>query len=87
MSRISSKRYVQTILRYIAFSLPHFFSNFGRGLHVIATARDFSVLADLAAVGITTIQLDVTDSTSIEKCHQIVSDLTSGRLDILINNA
>lgn len=63
------------------------FADSNRGFHVIATARDFSVLTDLAAAGMSTVQLDVTDPTSIQNCHKSVSDLTSGHLDILVNNA
>lgn len=54
---------------------------------MIATARDPAVMVDLAAMGISTVQLDVTDSASIESCHKIVVGLTAGRLDILVNNA
>ncbi|KAJ5912486.1 hypothetical protein N7504_001369 [Penicillium tannophilum] len=58
-----------------------------QGLHVIATARDLSVLKELAALGMSTVQLDVTDPISIKKCHKVVTGLTGGRLDILVNNA
>lgn len=54
---------------------------------MIATARDLAVMADLAAVGMSTVQLDVTDATSIEHCHKTVAELTGGQLDILVNNA
>uniref|UniRef100_A0A093UU75 NADPH-dependent 1-acyldihydroxyacetone phosphate reductase n=1 Tax=Talaromyces marneffei PM1 TaxID=1077442 RepID=A0A093UU75_TALMA len=69
----------------IGHALCHEFHR--RGLHVIATARDFSVLADLAEAGVSTVQMDVTDPISIQNCHKIVSELTNGRLDILVNNA
>ncbi|KAI5864043.1 NAD(P)-binding protein [Durotheca rogersii] len=58
-----------------------------RGLHVIATARRPEVLEELAAVGMSTLALDVTDADSIKRCHQEVASLTGGKLDILVNNA
>ncbi len=57
------------------------------GLHVIATARNTSVLEGMEEEGITTLQLDVTDADSIAHCKAQVSELTGGRLDILVNNA
>lgn len=57
------------------------------GLHVIATARRLSVITDLAELGMSTVQLDVTDPVSIEKCHKTVQEITGGHLDILLNNA
>ncbi|KAI1194233.1 hypothetical protein F5X97DRAFT_327789 [Nemania serpens] len=73
-----------------------------RGLRVFATARDPSKMANLAALGIETLALDVTSESSIEQAVVIVrgkinndgSNLGSGRgseprkrLDFLINNA
>ncbi|KAK0714475.1 acylglycerone-phosphate reductase-like protein [Lasiosphaeris hirsuta] len=58
-----------------------------RGLHVIATARNSSVLAEMAALGMSTLALDVTKADSIATCHAEVAKLTNGTLDILINNA
>ncbi|KAK0721852.1 acylglycerone-phosphate reductase-like protein [Lasiosphaeria miniovina] len=58
-----------------------------KGLHVIATARNISVLAEMAEMGMTTLALDVTKAASIKECHDEVALLTGGRLDILINNA
>ncbi|KAE8365523.1 hypothetical protein BDV27DRAFT_171546 [Aspergillus caelatus] len=52
------------------------------GLHVYATARDVSKMEKLSALGIETIALDITSSSSIASC---VSKLQS--LDILVNNA
>ncbi|KAI0385245.1 NAD(P)-binding protein [Hypomontagnella monticulosa] len=52
------------------------------GLHVIATARDPSKMAGLAALGIETLPLDVLSESSIAAC---VGKLSS--LDILVNNA
>ncbi|KAH9896156.1 NAD(P)-binding protein [Xylariomycetidae sp. FL2044] len=58
-----------------------------RGLHVIATARRPEVMADLAALGMSTVALDVTDSESIRRCHEEVAKINGGKLDILVNNA
>lgn len=57
------------------------------GLHVIATARDPAVLAEMGALGMSTVALDVTNSESIKACHDAVAKITGGRLDILVNNA
>jgi 1-acylglycerone phosphate reductase len=56
-------------------------------VHVIATARNPAVLSEMAAIGMTTLALDVTDEASIKACHDAVSTLTGGKLDILVNNA
>ncbi|KAK8136966.1 short chain dehydrogenase [Apiospora sp. TS-2023a] len=58
-----------------------------RGLYVIATARRPEVLAGLAEMGMSALQLDVTDQDSIERCEKEVAALTGGKLDILVNNA
>ncbi|ROW11829.1 hypothetical protein VPNG_04915 [Cytospora leucostoma] len=59
-----------------------------RGFHVIATARNPSVLSDLAdRPGFTCLQLDVTNQSSIDTCRDEVVKLTGGKLDILVNNA
>ncbi|KII87246.1 hypothetical protein PLICRDRAFT_42884 [Plicaturopsis crispa FD-325 SS-3] len=58
-----------------------------RGHRVIATARRPEAMSELAALGITTLQLDVTDEASIRKVHDEVAELTGGKLDILVNNA
>jgi len=57
------------------------------GLRVIASARRLEVLEDLRALGIETIQLDVTDLDGIKNVRDHVSRLTEGKLDILVNNA
>lgn len=57
------------------------------GHRVIATARRVEAMSELAALGITTLQLDVTDDASIRKVHDEVAELTGGKLDILVNNA
>jgi 1-acylglycerone phosphate reductase len=56
-------------------------------VHVIATARNPAVLSEMAAIGMTTLALDVTKEDSIKTCHDEVSKLTGGKLDILVNNA
>ncbi|KAK4169716.1 hypothetical protein QBC43DRAFT_306572 [Cladorrhinum sp. PSN259] len=58
-----------------------------KGVHVIATARNPAVLSEMAAVGMTTLALDVTNAESIKTCHDQVASITGGRLDILVNNA
>ncbi|KAK4150091.1 hypothetical protein C8A00DRAFT_37324 [Chaetomidium leptoderma] len=58
-----------------------------KGVHVIATARNPAVLSEMAAMGMTTLALDVTKTDSIKACHDAVSNLTGGKLDILVNNA
>ncbi|KAI1118959.1 hypothetical protein F5Y14DRAFT_185932 [Nemania sp. NC0429] len=72
-----------------------------RGLRVFATARDPSKMANLAALGIETLALDVTSESSIEQAVGIVREkINNGgsggggggseprrRLDFLINNA
>ncbi|KAK3318709.1 acylglycerone-phosphate reductase-like protein [Apodospora peruviana] len=58
-----------------------------KGVHVIATARNTSVLAEMAALGMSTLALDVTKAESIKTCHDEVAKLTGGKLDFLVNNA
>lgn len=62
-------------------------TNVALGLYVIATARRPEVMAELAALGMSTLALDVTDAESIKTCHAEVAKLTGGKLDILVNNA
>ncbi|KEY69446.1 hypothetical protein S7711_01988 [Stachybotrys chartarum IBT 7711] len=57
------------------------------GCHVIATARNFDVLKDLGARGLSILELDVTSQESVIQAKARVEELTGGRLDILINNA
>ncbi len=58
------------------------------GLRVIATGRDPAKLAALAAEGIATVALDVTDAGSLERAAARVADITSGHgVDVLVNNA
>lgn len=57
------------------------------GYFVFATARKVEVLEDLKQLGITTLQLDVTDLGSVHRARDAVAKLTGGSLDILFNNA
>ncbi|WOO80062.1 Short-chain dehydrogenase cctT [Vanrija pseudolonga] len=56
------------------------------GVKVYATARNGSTLAHLAAEGLSTLELDVTDAKSIAAAVEAVT-AADGRLDILVNNA
>ncbi|KAJ7607367.1 NAD(P)-binding protein [Roridomyces roridus] len=58
-----------------------------QGLRVFATARRQEVLADLAAHGVETLQLDVCDNESVKTAREAVAAITGGTLDILVNNA
>jgi NAD(P)-dependent dehydrogenase (short-subunit alcohol dehydrogenase family) len=57
------------------------------GFRVFATARSLSRIQHLEAEGIDILELNVLDSSSLEKTAETVSGLTGGTLDILINNA
>ena len=54
---------------------------------VIATARRLEVLEDLRRDGMIALPIDVTKAEEIEKCRKRVAEITSGKLDIQINNA
>ncbi|KZF22785.1 NAD(P)-binding protein [Xylona heveae TC161] len=58
-----------------------------KGLRVFATARSRSVLADLEALGIETLDLEVDNEESVTKARREVERLTGGGLDVLVNNA
>ncbi|KAJ6492916.1 NAD(P)-binding protein, partial [Mycena vitilis] len=58
-----------------------------KGLRVIATARRPEALVDLAALGLETLVLDVTEIESVRAGREHVASLTGGKLDILVNNA
>ncbi|CAK7204325.1 NADPH-dependent 1-acyl dihydroxyacetone phosphate reductase [Sporothrix eucalyptigena] len=58
-----------------------------RGLKVFATARNTAKMAELEALGITALEMDVTDVDSVKAAAERVKIASGGRLDILINNA
>jgi 1-acylglycerone phosphate reductase len=58
-----------------------------KGYSVIATARRTESIADLAALGVTTLSLDVDWQESIQALKDEVSKITGGKLDMLVNNA
>ncbi|KAE8137387.1 hypothetical protein BDV38DRAFT_292841 [Aspergillus pseudotamarii] len=59
-----------------------------RGLHVFATARSMSKMAHLEKLpNVTLLELDVTDSKSIECTVEAVTAKTGGKLNYLINNS
>ena len=58
-----------------------------KGLHVFATARNEKAIADLEALGIDALQLEVTSPGSIAGVKRHISERTNGSLDYLINNA
>ena len=58
-----------------------------RGYHVIATARNTEVLKDLEANGMTTLELEVTNTNSIKLLHEKVLKICPNGLDFLVNNA
>lgn len=53
---------------------------------VFATARNVEALRDLPA-GIERVQLDVTNTTSINDAFKAITSSTHNRIDVLINNA
>ncbi|KAL1892630.1 NADPH-dependent 1-acyl dihydroxyacetone phosphate reductase [Sporothrix stenoceras] len=58
-----------------------------RGLQVFATARNMAKMTELEALGITTLEMDVTSPESIKTAVAQVATASGGKLDILINNA
>ncbi|KAK4210485.1 acylglycerone-phosphate reductase [Rhypophila decipiens] len=58
-----------------------------QGVHVIATARNTAVLAELEPLGMSIVALDVTKAESIKTCHEEVAKINGGKLDFLVNNA
>lgn len=58
-----------------------------RGWQVFATARKPEDIARLNELGVVGIQMDITDSASIQQAVQTVLTATSGTLDALFNNA
>jgi NAD(P)-dependent dehydrogenase (short-subunit alcohol dehydrogenase family) len=57
-----------------------------RGHRVIASARALADVERLKAEGFETVQLDLSDSTSIQTAVKEVLQLTDGKLDVLFNN-
>jgi len=58
-----------------------------RGYRVFATARRLEAMEALSRTGIECLAMDVTDSASLEKVAEDVSQRTGGTLDVLVNNA
>lgn len=58
-----------------------------QGHTVIATARNPSTISSLSEKGIHALALEATSDSSIQSLFKAVSNLTNGKLDILINNA
>jgi 1-acylglycerone phosphate reductase len=58
-----------------------------KGWKVLATARKADSISDLAAIGVTTLSLDVDSPASIAALKKEVDSITGGKLDMLINNA
>lgn len=69
----------------IGFALATQFHS--KGLHVFATARNENAIADLRALGIEALQLEVTSPESVTEVKRHISERTSGSLDYLVNNA
>ncbi len=58
------------------------------GLHVFATARKPSKMANLENLpNVTLLELDVTNPSSISDAVEVVKQSTGGKLDCLCNNA
>lgn len=58
-----------------------------KGLRVFATARNLKSIAHLKDVGMETLPLDVTSSSSIAEAVKSVEAATGGSLDFLVNNS
>ncbi|KJX95354.1 short chain dehydrogenase/reductase like protein [Zymoseptoria brevis] len=58
-----------------------------RGFRVFATARKAETISDLAALGIETLSLEVTEEKSIQALHDEIASRTNNSLDYLVNNA
>lgn len=57
-----------------------------RGHQVIATARNPADVTRLVQLGLTSLQLDLADSISIQQAVKQMLELTGGRCDVLFNN-
>lgn len=58
-----------------------------RGHRVIASCRKMEDVQTVLSMGVETLLLDLNDSSSIKTAFAQLLDMTSGRLDVLINNA
>ncbi|KAH8803061.1 putative short-chain dehydrogenase/reductase [Xylogone sp. PMI_703] len=58
-----------------------------KGCQVFATARSLEKIQHLKEIGITIIQLDVLEESSLKHASELVQEVTDGKLDILVNNA
>lgn len=58
-----------------------------KGLHVFATARSEKAVADLGALGMEALQLEVNSPESVAEVKRHISERTNGSLDYLVNNA
>lgn len=58
-----------------------------KGMTVFAASRRLESMEHLKALGIKTIELDVTDKDAITRARDEVSESTGGKLDLLFNNA
>lgn len=58
-----------------------------QGARVFATSRNVDAMPTLAAIGIETLALDVTDVNSIREAKTVIEERTGSSLDILVNNA
>lgn len=65
----------------------HSLVNSSTGFRVFATARRTETIADLQALGIETLSLELSDPESIKKLKKQVRELTGNKLDFLVNNA
>ena len=58
-----------------------------RGHRVIASCRKAEDVQKLSAMGVETLLLDISDSSSIQHAFSELLNMTSGHIDVLINNA
>ncbi|KAF9066492.1 NAD-P-binding protein [Rhodocollybia butyracea] len=60
---------------------------YSRGHRVFATARRLESMSELDSLGITVLELDVTNVESIRQARDKIASIMDGKLDILVNNA
>lgn len=75
------------IVQHVTTQLEILANRASVGLHVIASARNPDVLQELVSLGMSAVQLDVTNQDSLNRAKHDVAQITGGRLDILVNNA